>query len=173
MGSLKPEFRKATLLTLAGCYASLIIVKINKYYGYNVQGDIYCHMIYMKVVKRINPKSSHHKKKNCEFMRMLKSPKVWSFFKSAFIFSCHLDLGQLTRWTWFWMEREMLLDCALLETSQKHTFFFLVPYLSLNSIFSKKHGSSWMIFFIIYKWLPSAAMFMVLLSMALFYFYSM
>ena len=41
--------------------------KINKYYGYNIQQDKHdqCHcMLHMKVVKRVNANSSHHKQKN-------------------------------------------------------------------------------------------------------------
>ena len=40
--------------------------KIDKYQGGNVKHDKYnqhCYMLYMKAVKRLNPKSSHHKKK--------------------------------------------------------------------------------------------------------------
>ena len=40
--------------------------KINKYCRCNVQQDKYnehCSMFYMKVVKRVNPKNCHHKKK--------------------------------------------------------------------------------------------------------------
>ena len=41
--------------------------KINKYWGCNVQHNRYnehCCTLYMKVVERVNPKSSHHKEKN-------------------------------------------------------------------------------------------------------------
>ena len=39
---------------------------VNKYLGYNIQHDdhsYHCCIIYMKVVKRINRKNSHHKEK--------------------------------------------------------------------------------------------------------------
>ena len=40
--------------------------KINKSWVYNLQLDTYnerCYILYADVIKRINPKSSHHKKK--------------------------------------------------------------------------------------------------------------
>ena len=41
--------------------------EINKYYRCNVQHDKHnqhCCMLYMKIIKRVNPNSSHHKEKN-------------------------------------------------------------------------------------------------------------
>ena len=41
--------------------------KINKHQGCNVQHGKYnehCYMLYMRGVRRVNPKSSHHKEKN-------------------------------------------------------------------------------------------------------------
>ena len=51
--------------------------KINKYQDTvcNMINNGHCYMLYMKVVKRVNPKSSHHKENNffllfCIYMRL-------------------------------------------------------------------------------------------------------
>ena len=44
----------------------ILSYKINKYQDTvcNMINDGHCYMLYTKVVKRVNPKSSHHKEKN-------------------------------------------------------------------------------------------------------------